>query len=230
MLRTILHVVIRFLLSVLTRLQIDGLENVPESGGVILASNHVSILDAPLVFASVERRDLTALVADKYLNNPFISILVQAVGGIWINREAADLRALRLAREYLQAGHALGIAPEGTRSHTGGLIEGKTGVAYLAEKAGVPIVPVAIWGTEVAIHQVLRLKRAPVHIHFGKPFSLTASKRSDRGDRGAALQRNTVRIMCQIAALLPERYHGVYAGHACLQETLQADEPVALRE
>jgi 1-acyl-sn-glycerol-3-phosphate acyltransferase len=166
----------------------------------------------------VNRKDLTGMVADKYLKHKryfWIRPLVEAVNGIWINREQADFQALRSARDYLKAGYALGIAPEGTRSHTGALIPAKTGVAYLADKAGVPIVPVAIWGTEAAIAQVLRLRRPHVFIRFGPPFNLPKLQRGDRSDM---LQSNTVLIMCRIAAMLPEQYHGVYQDHPCLRE------------
>jgi 1-acyl-sn-glycerol-3-phosphate acyltransferase len=115
----------------------------------------------------------------------------------------------------------LGIAPEGTRSLTGAMIPAKTGVAYLADKAGVPIIPVAIWGTEKAVAQLKRLRRPDIHVRFGKPLDLP---KLERGDREAALQRNTDLIMCSIARMLPEKYRGVYAGHPCL-EALSAAHP-----
>ena len=88
-----------------------GLENVPPKGGLILAANHLGRLDAPLVFAVVEREDVTALVADKYIHNPFFNWMVNDVHGIWINRETADFRALRVARDYLQQGRRIGGGP-----------------------------------------------------------------------------------------------------------------------
>jgi 1-acyl-sn-glycerol-3-phosphate acyltransferase len=222
MLRIIVHALIRFLLAVLTRVDVAGKENVPKSGGAIFAINHLSIIDAPLVFALLDRKDLTAMVADKYQKNFWISTLVNAVNGIWINREEADIQALRAARDYLRKGHALGIAPEGTRSHAGGMIPAKTGVAYLADKAGVPVIPVAIWGTEKAVAQLKRLRRAEIHVRFGKPLDLP---KLERADREAVLQHNTDRIMCSIARMLPEQYRGVYTGHPCLEALLAEQEP-----
>jgi 1-acyl-sn-glycerol-3-phosphate acyltransferase len=217
MLRVVLHTLARWLFTLLSRLEVSGLENIPQRGGVILAANHLSRLDSPLVFAMVERGDVTALVADKYRRNWLLRPLIEVVHGIWIDRERADFQALRAAREYLQNGGGLGIAPEGTRSHTGALKEAKTGVAYLADKANVPVVPVAIWGTEAAIAELSRLRRPVIHLTFGRPFCLPTLERSDRS---AALQRNTDEIMCQIAALLPPAYRGVYAGHPRLSEIL----------
>lgn len=215
MTRTLLRSVVRLLFRLLGRLDIQGLEKIPAQGGAILAVNHLGILDAPLVFIAMDRRDVTSLVADTYKGNPFIHWLVEAVNGIWINRGEPDLHALRAARNWLQNGGLLGIAPEGTRSRTGALIHAKTGVAYLAAQANVPIVPVAIWGTEDAVSRLFHFHRPPVHLHVGQPFTLPSL---DRRDRNHSLQQNTDEIMCQIARMLPEHYHGVYAGHPRLAE------------
>lgn len=216
-LRKALRSILRFLFRLLSRLDVHGLENVPLEGGFILAVNHLSWLDAPLVYALIDRDNLTAMVADKYKKYALIRPLVLAVRGIWVNREQADFQALRVARDFLHAGGMLGIAPEGTRSRTGGLIAAKTGVAYLAEKAGVPVIPVGVSQTDRAVARLFRFQRPPVHIRFGEPFVLPGL---DRRDRGEALRRNTDEIMCQIAALLPPEYRGVYADHPRLKELL----------
>jgi 1-acyl-sn-glycerol-3-phosphate acyltransferase len=213
--RAWLHRLGRLLFALLTRSEVYGLENVPQQGGAILAANHLGRLDAPIVFAALERSDATGLVADKYKGNFFFNWLVNAVGGIWVNREAADLHALRQARDFLQAGGILGIAPEGTRSPTGALRPAKTGVAYLADKAGVPIIPAGITGTEVAVREILLLRRPRLKVRFGKPFCLPAL---DHHNRTANLEQNTDEIMCQIAALLPEGYRGVYADYTRVSE------------
>ncbi len=127
MMRSFLHSLIRFLFTVLARVCADGLENIPGQGPGILAANHLSRLDSPLIFSLVDRTDLTALVADEYQKVFFTHWLVNAVNGIWINREQADLRALRVACSFLEQGGLLGIAPEGTRSKTGALMQAKTG-------------------------------------------------------------------------------------------------------
>jgi 1-acyl-sn-glycerol-3-phosphate acyltransferase len=219
MIRQFLHAVANLLFKLLARVEVVGLENLPSQGGCIVASNHLSRIDPPLVFALGERQDMTALVADKYKRNLFIRPLIVGVGGIWINRDEADVHALREARQFLRDGGVLGIAPEGTRSRTGALIQAKTGTAYLADKAGVPVVPAAIYGSESAIRQLFHLRRPAIHIEFGKPFMLEPVSRSNRD---TDLQRNTDEIMCRIAAMLPERYWGVYAGHARLKELLNS--------
>jgi 1-acyl-sn-glycerol-3-phosphate acyltransferase len=221
MLRSFLRSIVRFLFALLTHLETEGLENVPSQGGAILAANHLSRVDSPLVFALIKREDVTGLVADKYQKNLFLRPMIEAVGGIWINREQADFQALRAAREYLQKGGLLGIAPEGTRSHTGALRQAKTGVAYLADKANVPIVPVAIWGTERTFKELKYFRRAHIKVRVGESFRLPPL---DRSDRSSSLQRNTDELVCRIAALLPLEYRGVYADHPRLQEILAGDQ------
>lgn len=220
--RKALRVAMVLLFRLLTRSEVFGLENLPSQGGILLASNHMSRIDPPLIFALLERQDATALVADKYQRNPFMRWLVNSVGGIWLNREEADIDALRVARSHLKGGGLLGIAPEGTRSRVGALIRAKTGAAYLADKAGVPVLPAAITGTDDAFRQLLRLRRPRISIRFGEPFHLPPVERRSREQD---LQRNTDEIMCRIAAMLPEKYWGYYAGHPRLKELLGEKAP-----
>ncbi len=217
--RNFIRYILQILFKLLTRIEVSGLENIPENNGCILAVNHLSRLDPPLLFILIDRPDLTALAADKYKRYPFFRQLIEAVDGIWIHREDADFRALKAARDYLVKGGMLGIAPEGTRSKTGGLIPGKPGVAYLADKAQVPVIPAAIYGTEGAIYKIFLLKRPVLTVKIGKPISFPPITRQDRE---RALQQNTDEIMCQIAAMLPPSYRGVYASHPRLKEILEA--------
>ena len=202
----------------LSRLSVFGLENIPKQGPAILAVNHTGILDAPLIFSLIPRTDPTALVAKKHLKNPFLRIIVNIVGGIWINRDEADTAAIRAAREHLKKGGLLGIAPEGTRSSSGDLDYGKNGVVYLAEKAGVPIIPVAISGTFKGMKKMLSLKRPEIVVRVAEPIQL---RPVSRNDREIILQQYTDEIMCQIAAMLPPFQRGVYAEYARTTELLE---------
>ncbi len=219
--RSILQKIVRILFHILTRVEVKGGENLPEKGGYILASNHLSMLDPALAFAFLNRSDVTALVAKKHQKNPLIRPLINLVGGIWLNREEADTRAMRMALQYLKNGGILGISPEGTRSKTHALIRSKTGIAYLAEHTKVPILPVAIYGTENAALKILTLQRPRITIHFGKPFYLPSL---GRDHRDSLLRQNTDEVMCRIAALLPPSYHGAYANHPRLAELLSPQE------
>jgi 1-acyl-sn-glycerol-3-phosphate acyltransferase len=215
--RKVLRSIVRFLFKHLSHLEVIGLENLPGDGSYLLAVNHLGRLDAPLVFSLIEREHLSALVADKYQSSPFFRWIVNQVNGIWIQRDEADIRALKAARDYLHSGGVLGIAPEGTRSQTGGLQGAKTGAAYLADKANASVIPVGICGTQKALSELLRFRRPKIRIVFGKPLKLQAI---DRRTRAVGLQRNSDEIMCRIAALLPSEYRGVYQDHPRLQELL----------
>lgn len=220
-LRRILRRLFKFLFQTLAKLEVTGSENIPPEGGYIVAVNHLSRLDPPLAFGLIDRNDVTGIAADKYKHNLLINPVVTIVDGIWIDREDTDFHAIREARKYLQAGWILGIAPEGTRSNTGSLLAAKTGVAYLADKANIPIIPAAIYGTEHAIRQLFSLRRPHIHIQFGKPFLLPKVERASRTDD---LERNTDEIMCQIAVMLPPSYRGAYAEHPRLHELLNSQE------
>ncbi len=199
----------------LMNIHFSGLENIPPTGGCILATNHLSRLDTPLIFMAVDREDLSGLVTHKYRYNPLFALFVKVSNSIWINRDIADYQAIRAALSHIKSSGVLGIAPEGTRSRNGKLIQAKSGVALIAEKAGVPIIPVGIDGSEDTMFKLRHFQRPDVFAIFGKPFLLPAI---DRVDRESSLLRNTDEIMCRIAALLPEKYHGFYSGHPRIKE------------
>ena len=211
--------IVRFLMRIVFRINIEGREHVPDEGGIIVASNHLSRWDIPLLMMIPNRLDLTGMVTDKYLEYPLIHWFINMVGGIWLDRTRADFAAFRTAIEALDEGRALGIAPEGTRSDTGMLIEGKPGTILLAIKAQVPVVPTALYGTESAAKNWW--KRPRLTMRFGEPFTLPILTRENRNEQ---METSTEEMMCRIAALLPEKYHGVYAGHPRLKELLAEQE------
>jgi 1-acyl-sn-glycerol-3-phosphate acyltransferase len=221
MVYSILRVINSAFLRLVLRLEIRGIDNIPPSGRYVAAANHLGVLDAMLTYYLLDRRDILLLVAKKYQKYAVFRWLVREMNAVWLDRYNADVRALRVVLRHLQNGGVLAIAPEGTRSPTGGLIEARPGVSYLAAKAGVPIVPVAVTGSEdsnVKAH-LLRLRRAHVVIQVGDPFKLPPL---DREEREATLEQYTDEIMCHIAVLLPEAYRGFYADHPRLRE-LQAE-------
>ncbi len=207
--------VLRFLFYALCRIELVGVENIPKSGGVLGAANHLSRLDGPLMYAVMPRADVSALTAKEYRRNPFFRWVLESARIIWLDRDNPDARTLREAIAFLRGGGMLGIAPEGTRSRVRSLIPAKPGVAYLATKAEVPLLPVAIMGTEEAFSELFHLRKPRIRLVFGKPFSLPPLERRRRDE---SLQENADEIMCRIAALLPESYRGVYAGHPRVKE------------
>ena len=215
--RKTLQRLVRIIIHIIAKVEFYGTENVPASGGVILATNHMSRIDIPLLFANPVRPEITALVTNKYQDYAFIRWFTNTAEGVWLDRTKADFTAFRQAAEIIQAGKSLGIAPEGTRSDNASLIEAKVGTALLAVRTGAPVVPVAITGTEMAVARFKHLQRAHLVAHFGKPLPPPALSRDNRE---AELQRYTDEIMCQIAALLPSSYRGFYAEHPRLKEIL----------
>ena len=209
----------RLLLEAILNLEFIDLDQAPREGALIVAGNHLGALDALLVFYVVDRRDYIVLLAEYHHQHTFRRWLAKIAGAIFVDRYQADFAALREVLQRLNQGGVLIIAPEGTRSKTGGLLPGKPGTAYLAAKTGVPVLPVSLVGTEdrLILANLKRFKRTPVVVHFGEPITFQPVSRQGREE---TLQSYTLEIMCQIAALLPVEYRGVYADHPRLKEIL----------
>ena len=204
--------------ALLTRRVVEGLENLPPDGPYIIAVNHLSYLDVPFVFGLIGSEKVTGWAAEKYQRHPLFGPILRMAGGIFIERGRVDRRALSSAIAWLQQGNIFAMAPEGTRSKSGALARGKTGIVYLAHETGVPIVPFAITGTETAVRCWLRLRRPTFTLRVGKPFHLPPL---DPANRSASLRQQADEIMCRVAALLPPAYRGFYADHPRLQALLK---------
>ena len=211
-----------WLYGLFCRLEFHGKENLLAEGGFLLTANHLSRLDPPLVLSAMPSRHLALLGADNYRSNPLFRFVLESVDVIWVNRGATSPSTLKAAIQLLQEGAVFGIAPEGTRSRTHGLIRGKTGAAFLALATGAPVLPVALTNTDKVIANILRLRRTPVSVTFGRPFSLAEPGQRRRHD-AERLEQATDEIMCRIAALLPPEYRGVYADHPRLKELLAGE-------
>lgn len=190
-------------------------------GAYIATANHVGRLEVLLALVLVKRDDVILLLAEKYRQYAVWRYVAKQTDGIWVNRFDADLNAMKEVLKRLKEGHVLAIAPEGTRSPTEALIEGKPGAAFLASKANVPLVPIGIVGTEDRIvkSRLKRLQKLDIVARVGEPYHLR--ERAKGEDRDAYLQEQTDEIMCRIAALLPPDHRGVYADHPRLIEILR---------
>lgn len=216
--RSFLNWLIRFVINLIARVEIQGSENIPTEGGFVIATNHLGRLDAALLFYALDG-DFILTIAEKYEHHWLFGPIGNAIDGIWLDRFNADVGAIRQVLTRMKEGSILAIAPEGTRSKTEAMAEGKPGVAYLALKAGLPIVPVGLTGTEdrVVIERLKRLKKSEIKIVVGRPFKLPPIQRKNRD---ADLKQYTDEIMCRIGVLVPEKYRGVYANHPRLKELL----------
>jgi 1-acyl-sn-glycerol-3-phosphate acyltransferase len=198
--------IVRLLMHIFAHVHIEGAENAPAKGPLLVVVNHLSQMDPPLIMLAVRRR-MSVFAARKYRSNPFFFLLFHAVGVIWVRQNEADRDALRSAVDLLKAGRVLGMAPEGTRSQeTHGMIRARDGGAFIATRTGVTILPVAVWGTEKMIPAILRLRRIEIFARIGKPFRLAASTHA----RGSELEFATDEMMRAIAVLLPLEYRGEY--------------------
>jgi len=159
------------LLKIFWRMEVIGTENVPERGGVIIASNHVSYLD-PIVLGASTKRKIHFIAKKEAFNNVFGSIFLKNLNAFPVDRNKIDLPAFKKTISILKGGGILGIFPEGTRSVNGELQELKLGVVKIAMKAGVPTVPVGIVGT----HKIYPhgktfpvLFKNKITVYFGAP-------------------------------------------------------------
>lgn len=216
--RSFLSWLIRFIINLIAHVEIRNLENIPAKGGFVIATNHLGRLDVALLFYALEGNFILP-VAEKYEHHWLYGPIGNAMGALWLDRFNADVRSVREILARMKAGGILVIAPEGTRSKTEAMAEGKPGVAYLAMKAGMPIVPIALAGTEdrVVIERLKHFNKSEIKIVVGPAFMLPPVKGRERE---AALKQYTDEIMCRIGALLPEKYRGVYAEHPRLKELL----------
>ena len=207
------------ILNGIGRVELIGWENIPAKRGYVIAANHIGRLDAALAYYIFDRRDIIMVVAEKYEKYAFFRWLVRITNGMFIDRYNADIGAIRAILRRLKQGELLAITPEGTRSRSGNLIEAKPGGIYLAWKAGVPILPTAITGTEDSVvkDRLKHFKRLQIKAVAGQPFTLPPI---EGNDRDAAMQQYTDEVMCRIAMLLPPERRGFYADHPRLQELL----------
>ena len=214
-LRWLIHTV----LKIITKIEIIGYENIPKKSGFVIAVNHLGILDTPMAYYALDNWNLFVPVAEKWERNPFLKWLGGHLNFIFVDRFNPDLKSMREMMKRMAEGQTMAIAPEGTRARDEKMVQGKSGVAYLASKMGWEIVPVAISGTEDRLlwDNLKHLRRTHILLTAGKPFTLPPFPKQNRD---VVLQEYTDEIMCRIAAMLPERNRGYYADHPRLMELL----------
>ncbi len=203
------NLLLRFFFFVATRLRIEGRENVPATGNLMVAMNHLSFLDPPLMGVAVPRRIRWISKAENW-NNPIMGAVLTAYGAFPVQRGEVDREALANAIGVLRSTDALGIAPEGTRSRVGRLAQAKPGAARLAIQTDSTILPVAIAGTEQAVHRWPKLGRPEIVVRIGKPFKLQATRPISKERQ----QELADEMMMHVAELLPEPYRGFYSDQA----------------
>jgi 1-acyl-sn-glycerol-3-phosphate acyltransferase len=198
----------------ISRISIDGADQLPRDGPLIIAANHASNLDVPVIGSwLIPRlgRRIHWLGKKELFDWPVIGWLA-AHGGVHpVDRGAADVEAFRLAQRILDEGHVLFVFPEGTRSPDGALQAARDGVALLALRTGATIVPIGISGSDLVWPKGQRLPHPGGHVtvRIGRPFR-AADELPPETPKSAAKRLTTALIMGRIADLLPERQRGVY--------------------
>jgi 1-acyl-sn-glycerol-3-phosphate acyltransferase len=219
--RNFIRWLVRLIFNLIAHVEVRGYENLPKEGGFVITTNHLGIVDVPIAFYALDRWDMFVMIGEKWQNVDLFRWVGKYFNFIFIDRFNPDIKTLRKVISLMKENNILVIAPEGTRSRTGSLIEAKPGASYLATKLDRPIVPVGITGTEdqALLGNLKKLRRGSIVVTAGPSFTLPPLPKENRDE---ALKQYTDEIMCHIAALLPEKYRGVYANHPRLKELLQA--------
>ena len=194
------------LLIALTRWRVEGRENVPRKGPLIIAANHLSFIDPPLLSASIPR-GIIFMAKQELFRSSLGAVFVRAYGAFPVRRGGLDREAMRQALEALQKGQALGMFPEGKRSPANQLQPIQPGVSYLAARSGASILPVGISGSEQVKGMSFILHRPHITVTIGRPFSpLCVRDKPTRSD----LSQLSDLIMMHITELLPQSYRGAH--------------------
>ena len=195
--------------DILCRIDKQDFPKVPQHGPIIIVINHIGSLEVPLLFTHLQPRKMIGLAKVETWDNAIMGWLFSMWDAIPVRRGEADMDAYRACLEVLKQGNILAIAPEGTRSYNGRVLRAKPGVALIALRSGAPILPIAHWGVENFPSNVKKARQTDFHVRVGRLFTLDINS-----EKVTSILRQELadEIMGQVAALLPERYHGEYSG------------------
>lgn len=207
--------IVKWLYRHFTHVIIENEDQLPAEGPCIITLNHNSRLDFPALIELKRYNDVYAVAADKYKNFPIFGKMINDSDMIWIDRTKADFTAMKRAMAVLKEGKLLTLAPEGTRSRTGQLIQAKEGVVLMASKSRAPVISLSITGTEAFMNDFLHFRKPVITLRFGLVYTMPPI---DPDNREASLRAATDEVMCRIAAMLPERYRGFYKDYPRVKE------------
>ena len=201
------NILFRGALSIFGHWEVEGSECVPPKGPIIVASNHQSNLDPPLLAVSIPR-PINYMAKPGLFANPIASMFLRAYGAFPLDPQGRDLKAIQQSIKMLNENKVLAVFPEGTRS-PGGMRKAIPGIAMIAMRPGAPILPVGITGTEViGPPWQIAMPKGRFKVNIGEPFSIPSLEGKINRTH---LESITTMIMHRVASLLPENYRGVYA-------------------
>jgi 1-acyl-sn-glycerol-3-phosphate acyltransferase len=198
----------RLLVDIPCKVDASEFKRVPARGPLIAVANHIGALEVPMMLSYLHPRPITGMAKIEAWRNPIFNILYTIYRAVPVRRGEADTSALKGCMDMLSQGAIMAVSPEGTRSHSGKLQQGHAGVVLLAVKSGAPIIPFGHYGGENIWKNLRRLRRTPVKLRVGDPFSIDLH--GERLNKDLS-QRIADEIMYQIAALLPPFYRGLYS-------------------
>lgn len=206
---TIIAGLCRFVAQSIARISVTGLEDLPQDGPLIIAANHASNADPPMLggwLGPALGRRPTFLAKDVLFHGP-MGVLIKSLGAEPVKAGGNDIGAYRVAKGILDKGGVVAILPEGTRSYDGVMGDPKPGVSMLATRTGTPVLPVGLSGTDALIAREQKFPNigARISMRVGRPFTLTIPQGADRRE---ALEAADAELMRRIAALVEPRHRG----------------------
>ncbi len=200
------HSIMRLLFLLLTRRRIEGRENIPCRGPVIFVSNHIELVDSPLLWVSLGRR-VYFMAKEEVFHPGIIGYFMTSFGAFPVRKGRQDRKALLKAQQLLTEGKALTIYPEGMRSQSQKVKLAFHGAALIASRSEVPVIPIGIFGTEQIRGIGWIWRRPQITLNIGRPFTLPSIEGRPTKYELAKL---TDVIMEHITDILPVQYHGYY--------------------
>jgi 1-acyl-sn-glycerol-3-phosphate acyltransferase len=203
-----INVVLKSITIAMFRVDAAQLAKVPARGPLILITNHVHMAEIPTLFLRLLPRPVTGMLLASRWDNPLFRWMLNSFQILPLKRGEADLAGLRRGLEMLKKGYIVIIDPEGTRSHTGILQQGRAGAVLMALHSGAPLIPVVHYGSENYKENLRRLRRTDFHFVVGPTFRI---KPQTAAELHANREAIVAEVMAQMAILLPPQYRGAYA-------------------
>lgn len=196
---------LRSAFRILLQVNLRGLENIPHDGPVVIAISHSSFLD-PLIACAYAPRDVVPMAKAEAFQIPVIGWILRMYQAFPVRRGEVDMTAIKTALRILQSGQMLIIAPEGHRSESGSLQQGREGAIILSLRSGAPIMPVAVWGGKSFWKSLTRFRRTEINFFVGKPVLPDVKGKITR-DQVTGMSHE---LMLRIAEMMPRELRGYY--------------------